>query len=51
MKYADSENMKADRVNTVVYKLNQIKRRVFFWDIPYILYTMYIIRKLMNGDK
>ena len=46
MKYADSENMKADRVNTVVFKLNQIKRRVvclfvfffFFWggggDIP-----------------
>ena len=31
MKYADSENMKADRVNTVVFKLNQIKRRVFFF--------------------
>ena len=31
MKYADSENMKADRVNTVVFKLNQIKRRVFLF--------------------
>ena len=48
MKYADSENMKADRANTVVFKLNQIKRRVFFfffWGGGG--YTRYIIRKLM----
>ena len=47
MKYADSENMKADRVNTVVFKLNQIKRRVFFFcDIPGISFE-----SLRSGDK
>ena len=31
LKYEDSENIKADRVNTVVLNLRQIKRRAFFW--------------------
>ena len=26
----DSENVKADRVNTVVFNLHQVKRRTFF---------------------
>ena len=29
-KYENSENIKADRVNIVVFKLNQIKRRMLF---------------------
>ena len=29
-KYEDSENIKADRVNTVVFNLHKIKRRTFF---------------------
>ena len=32
LKYEDSENIKADRVNTVVFNLRQIKRRAFFLD-------------------
>ena len=31
LKYEDSENIKADRVNTVVFNLHQIKRRAFFF--------------------
>ena len=30
LKYEDSENMTADRVNIVVFNLHQIKRRAFF---------------------
>ena len=29
LKYENSENIKADQVNTVVFKLRQIKRRAF----------------------
>ena len=29
-KYEDSENIKADYINTVVFNLHQIKRRAFF---------------------
>ena len=36
MKYDDSENIKADRVNTAVYTLYQIKRRAFFLGHPVI---------------
>ena len=32
LKYEDSENIKTDRVNTVVFNLRQIKRRAFLWD-------------------
>ena len=36
LKYEDSENITADRVNTVVFNLHQIKRRAFFfWDTRY----------------
>ena len=34
-KYEDSENIKADRVSTVVFNLHQIKRRAFFLDTRY----------------
>ena len=30
LKYEDSENIKTDRVNTVVFNLNQFKERNFF---------------------
>ena len=30
LKYEDSENMKIDRVNTVVFNLHQLKQRNFF---------------------
>ena len=30
LKYEDSENIKAGRVNTVVFNLHQVKRRAFF---------------------
>ena len=30
LKYEDSENIKADRVSTVAFKVHQIKRRSFF---------------------
>ena len=37
LKYEDSENIKADRVSTVVFNLHQIKRRAFlFWDTRYL---------------
>ena len=34
LKYDDSENVKADRVNTVVVSLHQIKRRAFYLGHP-----------------
>ena len=34
LKYEDSENVKADHVNTVVFNLHQIKRRAFFLGHP-----------------
>ena len=35
-KYEDSENIKEDRVNTVVFNLHKIKGRAFFlWDTRY----------------
>ena len=34
LKYGDSENIKADCVNTVVFNLHQIKRRAFFVGHP-----------------
>ena len=35
LKYEDSEKLKADLVNSVVFKLHQIKQRHFFWDTRY----------------
>ena len=36
--YEDSENIKTDRVSTVVFNLHQIKRRAFFfWDTRYVI--------------
>ena len=32
--YEDSENTKADRVNTGVFNLHQIKRRAFLFGTP-----------------
>ena len=32
LKYEDSENIKVDRIDTVVFNLYQIKCRAFFWD-------------------
>ena len=32
LKYEDSGNIKADRVNTVVFNLRQIKQGNSFWD-------------------
>ena len=34
LKYEDSENVNADRVNTVVFNLHQIKRGAFFFGTP-----------------
>ena len=34
LKYEDTENVKADRVNTVIFNLHQIKRRAFFLGTP-----------------
>ena len=36
LKYEDAENIKEDCINTVVFKLHQIKRRAFFWSTQYI---------------
>ena len=36
LKYEDLENIKADRVNTIVFNLHEIKRRAFFGDTRYI---------------
>ena len=41
LKYEDSENIKADRVNTVVFNLYQIKRGRFLGH-PVGLHTNYI---------
>ena len=35
LKHEDSENVKADRVNTVTFNLHQMKRRAFFLDTLY----------------
>ena len=51
LKYEDSENVKADRVNTVVFNLHQIKRCVCFLDTRYtnlelcmgVVITYYVI--------
>ena len=31
LKYDDLENIKTDRVNTVIFNLHQIKQSKFFW--------------------
>ena len=36
--YKNSENMKVDRVNTVVYNLHQIKRRSFFFLLGHLVF-------------
>ena len=36
VKYEDSEHVKEDRVNTVIFNLHQIKHWAFFWDTWYI---------------
>ena len=36
-KYEDSQNIKTDRANTVVFNLHQIKRRVFLGDTRHML--------------
>ena len=41
LKYEGSENIKADRVSTVVFNLHQIKRRAFFLGHPVYL-SIYI---------
>ena len=47
LKYDDSENIKADRVDTIVFNLHQIKHQVlFFWgDIRYIYIYSYIYNR------
>ena len=32
LKYKDSENIKADRINSIILNLHQIKRQAFFGD-------------------
>ena len=36
LRYEDSENIKTDRVSTVVFNLHQIKRRAFFMRHPVV---------------
>ena len=36
LKYEEVENVKSDRVNTVVFNLRRIKRRAFFWNTRYM---------------
>ena len=36
LKYEDSENIKDDRVDTIVFNLHQIKHWAFFWDTRYL---------------
>ena len=36
LKYEDSENVKADRINTVVSKSHQTNRRAFHWGHPVV---------------
>ena len=36
LKHEDSENVKADCVNTVIFNLHRIKRQEFFLDTRYI---------------
>ena len=45
LKYEDSENIKADRVSTLVFNLHQIKRRPIFWN------NRYTSRKSLIGAK
>ena len=46
LKYEDSENIKADRVSTVVFNLHQIKRRAFFLGHPVVI-TFVALKKLL----
>ena len=43
LKYEDSENIKSDLVNTVVFSLRQIKRQAFFWDTWYFAHRLLIV--------
>ena len=42
LQYEDSENIKPDCADTVLFKLHQIKQRNFFWGHP-VLYSRIII--------
>ena len=42
--YEDSESIKADRVNTVVLSLCQIKRWAFFWKTRYSIWYIFIVK-------
>ena len=37
VKYDDLENIKIDRVNTVVFNLHEVRQSKFFWDTRYNL--------------
>ena len=51
LKYEDSENIKADCINTVVVNLHQIKRRAFFGTPGIIcrLYSRKFVKKLQTN--
>ena len=51
LNYADSENIKADRVNTAIFDLPQIKQRNFLFGTPGILYTIYRVSHSKVIDK
>ena len=39
-KYEDSENLKADRVDEIIFNLHQIRHRAFFfWDTRYLVFS------------
>ena len=38
-KYEDSENLKADRADAVIFNLHQIKHRTFLWDAWYLVFS------------
>ena len=50
LRYEDSENIKADRVNTVVFSLHQIKRRRFFFGTPGYEAPMWTKAKRAAGE-
>ena len=51
LKYEDSENIKADRVHTIVFNLDQITRQAFFFGHTHTHTDIYIYMKAMLMSK
>ena len=49
LKYENSQNVKTDCVNTVVFNLRKIKQRNFFWDTQYYFNCLCSLAVVLGG--